>query len=109
MTTKEIIHDYKNLPVDISEVEWVNKSDYDSVAAQLALEKLDRAMMAAANIKEYPSARSLLGKIDKWKKASDFLFNAIKSLHYCEKPERDRCPMCEVCEMFEKMKQENEK
>ena len=32
MTTKKIIFDSKNLPCDISEVEWVLKSDYDALA-----------------------------------------------------------------------------
>ncbi len=31
MTTKKIIFDSKNLPCDISEVEWVLKSDYDAL------------------------------------------------------------------------------
>ncbi len=31
MTTKKIIFDSKNLPCDISDVEWVLKSDYDAL------------------------------------------------------------------------------
>lgn len=34
LTSKDIIHDHKSLPVDTSDVEWVFAEEYDSLKAQ---------------------------------------------------------------------------
>ena len=79
MTTKKIIFYSKNLPCDISEVEWVLKSDYDALAQLSDAFYLKQVQLENQN-------EDLKAKLEKAESVISFYAdeNNWKTIEHCE-------------------------